>query len=328
MNPPPLATPAPPSTARRAAVLTRTLPVMGVPVRFETDAARVLEAVDETFGAWAGAEPEGWSGPPLTVRIRMAPGSEGADGRVPLRERWAGGRLRVRTPASRGVADIARRTAVARVTRALVRDREQFRHGVLERLTLWMVTAMDRQPLHAAALERDGTALLLAGRSGVGKSTLVYAALRAGLRVLTEDCVFLQSLPEARVWGMPGSVHLMPEAVRWFPELAGRAPVVRPNGKRKIAVDLREAGAAAPAAPVRRAGICLLARGPRPSLEVLSPHAVAAELTAELEPGFDRFAATLAAPLRRMAERGAWRLTLPPNPHDAVPLLHGLLDSL
>ena len=328
MNPPPLAAPAPLHPVRHAAVLTRTLPVMDIPVRFETDAARVLEAVDEAFGAWEGVEPAEWSGPPLTVRIRTAPGSEGPDGRVPVRERWAGGRLWVRTPGSRGVADIERRTAVARVTRALVRDREQLCHGLLERLTLWMVTAMDRQPLHAAALERDGAALLLAGRSGVGKSTLVYAAMRAGFRVLTEDCVFLESRPETRVWGMPGSVHLLPEAVRWFPELAGRTPTPRANGKCKIAVDLREARAAAPALPVRRAGICLLARGPLPALELLPAPAVIGALTTQLEPGFNRFAATLGEPVGRLAERGGWRLTLPACPHDAVPLLHTLFDAL
>lgn len=327
MNPPPLAAPAP-RTGRRAGVLTRTLPVMGIPVRFETDSARVMEGVDEAFGAWAGVDAAGWQGAPLTVRIRLTPGSEGADGRVRLRERWAGGRLRVRTPGSRGVADIERRTAVARVTRALVRDREQLRHGLLERLTLWMVTAMDRQPLHAAALERDGVALVLAGRSGVGKSTLVYAAMRAGFRVLTEDCVFLESRPETRVWGMPGSVHLLPEAVRWFPELEGRTPTPRANGKSKIAVDLREACAAAPALPVRRAGICLLARGPLPCLEMLPPHAIVGALTTQLEPGFHRFASTLGAPVRRLAERGGWRLTLPECPHDAAPLLHTLFDAL
>lgn len=324
MNPPPLAVPAPRPVRRR--VLTRTLPVMGVPVRFETDSARVMEVVDEAFGAWAGLAAAAGAGEPLTVRIRLVPGA--GEGPVAPRQHWAGGRMWVRTACSRGVADIARRTAVARVTPGLVRDREHFRHGVLEGLTLWMVTAMDRQPLHAAALERDGAALLLAGRSGVGKSTLVYAALRAGFRVLTEDCVFLESRPETRVWGMPGFVHLLPDAARWFPELAGRAPSLRSNGKRKIAVNLRDAGAAAPAVPVRRAGICLLARGALPCLEVLPPHAVVTALTTKLEPGFHRFASTLGEPVRRLAERGGWRLTLPPSPHDAVPLLHGLFDTL
>jgi hypothetical protein len=324
MNPPPV--PAP--SRRTPGVRARTLPVMGVPVRFETDAPEVMAAVDDAFGAWRGAAvDDAWAaGHAVRVRIRLL--ADAADGDAPLRQQWAGGRMRVRAGASRGVADLHRRMAVVRATPGLVRDRARFREGVLEALTLWMVTALDRQPLHAAALERDGRVLLLAGPSGVGKSTLVYAALRAGLRVLAEDCAFLQSGAVPRVWGMPGRVHLLPDAVRWFPELAGAAPVLRANGKTKIAIDLRAAGAAAPPCGVDRVGICLLARGVMPAVEMLPPHAIEAGLTAQLDPGFHRFAATIGDPIRRLAARGGWRLTLPASPHAAIPLLHRMFDEL
>ena len=324
MNPPRASTP-----AHAAGLRARTLPVMGIPVRFETDARAVMDVVDDAFGAWAGAEPDAaWTGAPVRVRIRVGADDAAAEGQPRLRQHWAGTRMWVRAGGSRGVADLARRTAFARVTPAFVANREPFRHAMLEGLTLWMLTALDRQPLHAAALERGGAVLLFAGQSGVGKSTLVYAAMRAGLRVLTEDCAFLQGGPVPRVWGMPGYVHLLPDAARWFPELAGAAPALRANGKSKIAVDLRAAGAAAPARGVERVGICLLARGAMPALEMLSPRAVEAGLTRRMEPGFHRFAATIGDPIRRIAARGGWRLTLPASPHDAIPLLHRLFDEL
>jgi hypothetical protein len=318
MNPP---VPHPPALVRAL-----TLPVMGIPVRFETDAREVMDVIGRAFCAWGDASADAaWEGrDPVRVRIRVVPGEEDGD----LRQRWAGGRLRVSAGASRGVAHIARRTAVARVTSAFVRDAERFRYGMVEALTLWMLTALDRQPLHAAALERDGAVLLLAGPSGVGKSTLVYAAMRAGLRVLAEDCAFLQAEPAPRVWGMPGSVHLLPDAVRWFPELADAAPTLRANGKTKLAVSVHAAGAAAPPRAVERVGVCLLARGPHPAIETLPPHAVQAGLTVRLEPGFHRFADTLGAPLRRLAGRGGWRLTLPATPHDTIAMLHRLFDAL
>lgn len=324
MNPPTV-----PAPARRTPGLrTRTLPVMGIPVRFETDARAVMAAVDDAFGAWRTAPvDDAWpAGETVRVRIRVVPGAAEGHGRV--RQRWAAERMWVRAGESRGVADIGRRMAVARVTPALVRDREHFRGGVLEALTLWMLTALDRQPLHAAALERDGRVLLLAGPSGVGKSTLVYAAQRAGLRVLTEDCAFLQGGAAPRVWGLPRAVHLLPDAVRFFPELADAVPAVRANGKTKIAVDLRAAHAAAPPRAVDRVGICLLARGAQPALEMLPPHAIEAGLTAQMEPGFHRFAATIGEPVRRLAARGGWRLTLPSSPREALPLLHRMFDEL
>jgi len=323
MNPPHV--PAPPRGPVR--LRARTLPVMGIPVRFETDTPAVMAAVDDAFGAWRGtAMDAGWEGGPVRVRIRLV--TDAGDGDAPLRQRWAGGRMYVRAGASRGTADIARRRATACVTAGFIDDGERFRVGMLEALTLWMLTALDRQPLHAAALERDGAVLLLAGPSGVGKSTLVYAAARAGLRVLAEDCVFLQGGPVPRVWGMPGSVHLLPDAARWFPELADLPPAQRANGKTKIGIDLRAMGAAAPPHGVTRAGVCLLARGKQPALETLPPHAVEAGLTGRLEPGFHRFAATIGESIQRLAARGGWRLTLPASPHETIPLLHRIFDEL
>lgn len=323
MNPPP--TPAPPPAAAARAL---TLPVMGIPVVFRSPSAEVLSIAEEAFGAWR-ALPEAYTaGSPVHVDVRVVEGDEGR-GRPPIDVRvLGGGRLALRTPGSRGAADAARGRASARVTPALLADRAHVRYGVLECLALWLVTHRDRQPLHAAALVRGPAALLLAGRSGVGKSTLVYAAMRAGMRVLAEDCVFLEDGDGVRVWGMPGFVHPMPDAARWFPELAAMRPALRANGKTKLAVDVRAAGSAAEPRPLRRAGICLLSRGGAPGLEPLDGDAAAAALTGAPEPGFDLFADTVGAPLRRLVGHGGWRLTLPPSPVDAVPFLHRMFDAL
>lgn len=47
--------------------------------------------------------------------------------------------------------------------------------------------------LHAGAVEVDGRAILFAGASGVGKSTLVQAFVRSGYRFLTDDCATFSS---------------------------------------------------------------------------------------------------------------------------------------
>jgi hypothetical protein len=311
---------------RRPAMESVVYPVLGIPVRYDSDSPEVLAVAEEAFGCWRGAPlADEWIGAePVTVRIHLSPGPELPDPPANVRVRFREPHgIVLRAPGLRGYSDIRRRTAVARVTTGMLKQRANFRYAVLEAMTLWIVTGLDRQPVHAAAVARGRTALLLAGPGGVGKSTLTYAAQRAGLSVLSEDCVFLQEAPVPRAWGLPGFVHLHPDAVRWFPELQGVSARIRNNGDLKLAV--RSQGVAV---GVERAGICLLARGPRPGVERLSAAEVERAFVETLEEGFDRFAASIGPRVRRLAEHGGWRLTLPPSPLDAVPQLMRMLDAL
>ena len=68
---------------------------------------------------------------------------------------------------------------------------------------LWLV--------HAGAVERDGRAVLIAGRGGVNKTALVAELCRRGWRPLSDDFVLL------RQDGARGTVALaMPTSPRWF----------------------------------------------------------------------------------------------------------------
>ena len=76
---------------------------------------------------------------------------------------------------------------------------------------------------HAAALEVDGTALLVVGPSRAGKSTLCAAVLAAGGAVVSDDSVILgldeEGVPSAGalrrdLWLRDGSVELLPETLR------------------------------------------------------------------------------------------------------------------
>ncbi len=306
------------------------LPVMGIPTRFESTSPAVIEVAREAFGAWEALEPRWWGGAPgVVVRVDVVPGGEGPGEHAPLRFRYLDAdTVEFATPGSRARADARTRTATARVTEALVGDRQHFRHSFLEALVLALLTRLDREPLHAAALVRGTSALLLAAPSGTGKSTLVYAAARTGFQVLAEDAVYLQQRP-FRVWGIPAFVHLSPESLAFFPELNGRAPALRANGKTRVALDLREMGAAAAQPVVERAGVCLLAREGGPAR--LEPHAqdeVVRALTSRLEQGFDCFAGSIGERVRALATRGGWRLHLPPHPADALPFLHQMFDAL
>jgi hypothetical protein len=67
--------------------------------------------------------------------------------------------------------------------------------------------------LHAAAAERDGFLVVLAGASGSGKSTTVAALVQRGFRYVTDEVVVLDR-DSLRVEAFPRSVSLDPPAIR------------------------------------------------------------------------------------------------------------------
>lgn len=330
------------------------LPVLGVPVHFEADAAALREAVESAYGGWrAAVEAPAEPAPPVTGARAADPSGKGARAagpaarrgisplpRVELRlDRAAGesglGVLRVEPSGADGLrvdgcglagrADGVRFEASARVSPGLLSDPGLFR-DVVDTLVLFLVTRLDRVPIHAAAIEAGGRALVLVGPSGAGKSTLAYAAARSGLRVLADDAVYVQLEPRLRVWGPLRRLYLTPDAAAKYPELAGVAPVWRPNGKRKVGA---EAGRGAVAACADRAGLCLLERGPGPvQAEPVAVEEAVARAAARPEPGFDRFRDVAGAALRAIAAGGAWRLRLSPDAGDAIPALTGLLQQI
>ena len=70
------------------------------------------------------------------------------------------------------------------------------------------LSRLGREVVHAGAVERDGTTLLIAGFSGAGKSTFAYAAQRAGWTVLADDLVIVAETNPVSAWGFPKPLHV------------------------------------------------------------------------------------------------------------------------
>lgn len=310
------------------------LPVIGIPVRFESNSRQVIDVVNASFGVWKQLErhPELIGAERARVRLFVHEGQENAAPHAKVSYRCPDpDRLVFATCGSFGVAEADRLEAYAFVTPDLVADTAHFQYSVLEALTLMLVTGRDRHPIHAATVARAGAAILLVGPASTGKSTLAYAAALRGLTVLGEDVAYVQLEPDFRVWALPGRLHLPPDAPRHFPQLAGRVPTLQANGKEKIAVEVPMGGSdvitPTPVAPP--AIVCLLTGGAgSATTERVEASEIKAALLDDLEPGFDRYPATAELAADALAGDGGWRLRVSNDPHESVPLIQRMLDDL
>jgi len=152
--------------------------------------------------------------------------------------------------------------------------------------------------------------VLLAGRSGSGKSSLALAAQRQGLEVLCEDTCFVQLEPSLSVWGWPGAIHLDPKDA---PE--GQFAQRTRGGRQKVAVPRLVSRPFADYAL-----LIAIEPGDNLRLERITAEKVCG-LLRPVEPGFSRMRREIGHALQLLAGEGAWQLTLSGNPDDAVALL-------
>jgi hypothetical protein len=295
--------------------------VLGIDVEFSGNDPAVLAAAVDAFGAAiTGPVAQCAAMVQVIVDDAAAPAHGG-----PIRHERNERGLIVTGSGCAGVVDVALRTAAAVVSTAVVRSRATFREDVLEALTLGMLTRLDRQPLHAAALALSGAVLLLHGPSGAGKSTLALAAAAAGIDAVADDIVFVQERPRTRVWTRASAFHVLPAAaLRLGLDPSGASVRVR-NGTAKVAW-------AAPTPGTRaydRFGLCLVGpRSERPRMTRLTPDEAVRRIDVRADPGFDHFADSMPLLLPRLAQGGAWLLEPSADPCAAVPLLAAMLDDV
>jgi hypothetical protein len=281
------------------------LSIMDRPVVIRAPEPALLAAAAETYGGWIGTGPADG----LPVVLELEAGDEPAA--APVGIEVDGARLRL-TGGAEGWADARTLTASCRVSRALAEEPGRLAADVTDPLLLFLLCRSGRVPLHAAGVMCGKTAVLLAGPSGSGKSTLSLAAAARGLRILSDDTVYIQMLPRLRIWGLPRPVHVFPADAPGF--IAGTR--LR-GGKLKAVVPVP----VWPGPPVAEdAAVVLLERGDRVRLEPVEPAEAAAALS-RLEPGFDLLARESAEAIAAVTARGAWRLTLTHDPAAAIEVL-------
>lgn len=287
-------------------------PVLGVPLLVRSNAAAAIRMAEQSFGTWlrlpshlidlhdratmdvvVHADADG-SAAALTMPVLRRHG--------PVYMAGAGANLFATV--------LAERHAVCFVTPDALADERWYRTHVNAN-GRFVASLVDRVPLHAAAVVRHGTAIVLLGASGVGKSTLCYACARAGFAVLAEEVVHVSRRGGLRLWGDAENVSLEPDVQPWFPELSGLAPTLRADGVRKVMVRL-DADTASPLVHGGRVIVCAIERvGPGRTLaQRLTAADVRSALARPAGQGFDLFADDLPAVADAMAHLPAWRLSV------------------
>jgi hypothetical protein len=307
-------------------------PLLGLPLEFRSNSPAVIAAAEQSFGRWRDLAPELVEPiEPLIVDLIVHPAQAndyGATAQTHFIQRVHGDWFIASSGASLLTARRDFGQALGFVTPELVADNAHFRYNVLECLALLLASWRDRTPIHAGAVEHAGRAALLIGASGSGKSTLCYACARAGLSLLAEDVVYVGLRDRLRLWGNPWRIHLLPDAPRFFPELADRPVQLQANGKRKLAVDLAELGTTLLHCHAGRTAICLVRRhqGQASALRPIAPQAAVAALSHNLEAGFDLASGTRVV-AEALAAGGTYQLEVGRDLAGAVELLREMLGS-
>jgi hypothetical protein len=301
-------------------------PLLGIPVEIRSNSLAVIAAAGDALASWRDLAPELVAKVPpriVNIIVQPVPTCEGAPG--PFVYRAHGGTFLASDGANLLTAQYDRGRALAFLTPGMLERGADLRENVILQLALLLVTQPDRVPLHAGAVVLEGLAILLAGRSTAGKSTLCYACLREGFQLLTEDAVYISREPRLQIWGQPDRVHLLPDAAQFFPELAGVRPEIQPTGKLKLAIETAQFGTARAVHHAERAIVCVVERhrGAEARLEPIGRAEAVAALSADPDPGFDLYeGAEEVAEL--LAARGAYRLVVGHDPSEAARVLRDL----
>jgi len=210
---------------------------LGFPVVVSSHSERVVEAACEEWGAWQ----QSFDDPPIEVTFH---GLAGDSARPPASVFRADRHLFAVAADAHNFAagDMRARFAAAWLTAGAVADRAYLIYHFLDAITYPLITSLNFTPIHAGCVARDGRAVLIAGDSGGGKSSLSYACARQGWTFVSDDAspLLRRCAATRRIVGGPHHIRFRPDASQLFPELAAFQPAMRGNGKLSLQIPTRD----------------------------------------------------------------------------------------
>lgn len=303
--------------------------VLGFRLRFETNDLRIQNAAMETFGPAVGNPP---GEPEITVRILRHHVDEEATW-LPIQPivREHLGLFAVTCSRATFVSgDTERGVAIGFVSETVASMPEFLRTNIVMSAFLMAINFRVLGAIHTACVWKNGRSLMLRGAPGAGKSTTAYVALWSGFSLVAEDAVFPRrdESGEIGLYGLPWTMYLLPDAVRFFPELCSAPQFARSSGETKISIQVNERfpGQCRAAAPLGPSVFVARSADGRSRLVPLERDEFQEQLD-ETSIAFERRAAQESGLWDAMHQLPAYRLEIGPDPFDAVKLLDSLVEN-
>lgn len=280
-------------------------PLLGVPLRYSSNSAPVIAVAARALARWrALPRPLIADGPPARVNVIVrppAPDEPALALEQPIIAQAHGDAFIAAGGGGLMSAQLAAGIATAFVTPALAADEVRLRHHVIERLGLLLAGYRDRAPLPAAAVVRNGRAILLVGATASERAALCDSCLEAGFRLLALDTIYVSLARGLRIWGHPRPLELPAEA-RWPDQLE---------------------------ASVEQARVCFVerARGQASALAAVPADQALAEISAVCEPAPWQRRDQALAVARALTAGGSHRLSLGADPASAAALFAHLAET-
>ncbi|CAN5377287.1 HPr kinase/phosphatase C-terminal domain-containing protein [soil metagenome] len=303
--------------------------VLGFDLQFETNDLRIENAAREIFGPdTTGRE----GSPAVTVRLLLHHVNEESTW-LPVQPivREQSGLFSVTCSRATFVAgDTERGVAIGFVSDTVASLPEFLRTNIVMAAFLMTINFRVLGAIHTACVWKNGRSLMLRGATGAGKSTIAYVALRSGFSLLAEDAVFprREDSGEIALHGLPWTMYLLPDAVRFFPELCSAPQFARSSGETKIGVqvDERFPGQCRVVAPLGPSVFVARSVDGQSRLVPLEQDEFQKRLDAT-SIAFERRAARESGLWDAMHELPAYQLEIGPDPFDAARLLNLLIED-
>lgn len=134
--------------------------------------------------------------------------------------------------------DLRQRRVIGTFSPGMAQDSRYWKCVLLPILLGVSSASLGITPLHCACLVRGGHGLILGGDAGAGKSTLAMTLALNNFAFLSDDWTYFSpSGSGAQAWGLPTPVKLLPDAVKYFPQLTEAQIAPSLNGELAYEVD-------------------------------------------------------------------------------------------